>query len=152
MRAAAACRYQDQRERRQAEREPDMMTGRDIAAQPAEKRLRGLEFRVRLDGAVAYHDAGDILRGEVMRDEGSRIVLRQQSDETTAAVLRLAACGGAARSRSTAALPSKSARCTSRSSSGSALRNGELQGRQHELVDRRRDVERQQRESVTRDR
>jgi len=61
-----------------------------MAARPSERRLRGLAFRVRLDGAVAYHYAGDILRREVIRDEGSRIVVRQQSDETITAALRLA--------------------------------------------------------------
>lgn len=89
--ALRGLRYQDQRERRHADRDSDTMTGPDTAARPAEKRLRGLEFRVRIDGAVAYHDENDLLRRDVIRDEGSRIVVLYQSDATIAAALRIAA-------------------------------------------------------------
>jgi len=140
--ALRGLRYQDQRERRQAEREPDTMTGPDIAGRPAEKRLRGLEFRVRLDGAVAYHDAGDVLRREVIRDEGSRIVVRQQSDETIAAALRLAAerWGGEVTINGGAAFKQRALEIAVEL--GIQVRNAELQERQRTLRERPSDVER----------
>ncbi len=150
--ALRGLRYQDQRERQRAEREPDTMTGPDIGARPVEKRLRGLEFRVRLDGAVAYHDAGDILRREVIRDEGSRIVVRQQSDETIAAALRLAAerWGGEVTINGSAAFKDRALHIAAEL--GIRVRNSELQDRQREYVERRGDSERRERESDARGR
>jgi len=139
--ALRGLRYQDQRERRQAEREPDAMTGPDIAANPAEKRLRGLEFRVRIDGTVAYHDAGDVLRREVIRDEGSRIVVRQQSDEMISAALRLAAerWGGEVTINGSAAFKERALHIAVEFSI--RVRNAELRDRQRELVALGRNVE-----------
>ncbi len=116
-RALRGLRYQDQRERRQAEREPDMMTGADIAGRREGRRLRGLEFHVRIDAAVAYYDASDIRRREVILDEGSRIVVLRQSDETIAAALRLAPERWGGEVTLMAARLLKSARRTSRRSS-----------------------------------
>ncbi len=140
--ALRGLRYQDQRERRHAEREPDSMSGPDVAARPAERRLRGLAFRVQLDGTVAYHDGGDILRREVIRDEGSRIVVRQQSDNTIAAALRLAAerWGGEVTINGSAAFKERALHIAA--DIGIRARNGELQGRQRELLDQRCDNER----------
>jgi len=140
--ALRGLRYQDQRERRHADRETGGMTGPGIAARPAERRLRGLEFRVRLDGTVAYHDGGDILRREVIRDEGSRIVVRQQSDGAIAAALRLAAerWGGEVTINGSSA--SKERALHIAMGLGISARNPELQKRQREAAQRRSDVER----------
>jgi len=138
--ALRGLRYQDQRERRHAEREPDFMSGPDIAARPAERRLRGLEFSVRLDGTVAYHDGGDILRREVIRDEGSRIIVRQQSDETIAAALRLAAerWGGEVTINGSAAFKDRALNIAIEL--GIRARNRELLDRQCELGQQRGEV------------
>jgi hypothetical protein len=136
--ALRGLRYQDGRDRRHAERDPDTVTGPDIAGRPAQTRLRGLEFRVRLDGTVAYHDGSDTLRRELIRDEGSRIVVRQQSDATIAAALRLAAerWGAGVTINGSAAFKERALRIAV--DLGLRARNGELQDRQRDLVERSR--------------
>jgi hypothetical protein len=127
--ALRGLRYQDGRDRRHAEREADTLTGPDITGRPAETRLHGLKFRVRFDGAVAYHDGNDLLRRELIRDEGSRIIVRQQSDETIAAALRLAAerWGGGVTINGSAAFKERAARIADEL--GIRVRNSELQDR-----------------------
>ncbi len=140
--ALRGLRYQDQRERRQAERDPDTMTGPDIAARPAEKRLRGLEFRVRLDGAVAYHDAGDILTS---RDHPRRRI----ADRRASAVRRddrggVAPCGRAMGRRG----DDKRQRGFQERAShiavelGIRVRNGDLLDHQREVLQQRPDNKR----------
>lgn len=80
--AQSGLRYQDGRDRRRSEREDETIAGPDLSGRPKQTKLQNLAFRVRSDGSVAYHDSNDLLRREVIRDEGSRIVVREQSDET----------------------------------------------------------------------
>jgi hypothetical protein len=136
--ALRGLRYQDGRERRNAQREVGSMIGPDMTGRPVETRLRGLEFRVRRDGAVAYHDGNDALRRELIRDEGSRIVVRHQSDETIAAALRLAAerWGGEVTINGNAAFKERALRIAVEL--GIRIRNGELHDRQREFVKQRR--------------
>lgn len=138
--ALRGLRYQESRDRRHAERDPDTMTGPDMTGRPSEKRLRGLDFRVRLDGAVAYHDGSDILRRELIRDEGSRIVVRQQSDATIAAALRLAAerWGAEVTINGSAAFKERALRIAV--DLGLRARNGELEDRQRDLIERSRQL------------
>ncbi|MBC5803157.1 MAG: relaxase/mobilization nuclease domain-containing protein [Candidatus Eremiobacteraeota bacterium] len=135
--ALRGLRYQEGRDRRRAERDADTMTGPDLAGRPAQTRLRGLQFRVRVDGAVAYYDGNDALRREVIRDQGFRIVVRQQSGETIAAALRLAAerWGGDITINGSAAFKERALKVAV--DLGIRARNGELQDRQRELMDRR---------------
>jgi len=49
-----------------------------------------MAFRVRSDRAVVYHDVNDLSRRKVIRDEGSRIVVREPLDETMRVAMRLA--------------------------------------------------------------
>jgi hypothetical protein len=136
--ALRGLRYQNGRDRRHAERDADELTGPDITGRPSQTRLRGLEFRVRLDGSVAYHDGSDILRRELIRDEGSRIVVRQQSDETIAAALRLATerWGGEVTINGSAAFKERALLIAIEL--GIRVRNSELQDRQRGSVERRR--------------
>jgi hypothetical protein len=138
--ALRGLRYQETRDRRHAERDPDTMTGPDMTGRPSEKRLRGLDFRVRLDGAVAYHDGSDILRRELIRDEGSRIVVRQQSDATIAAALQLAAerWGAEVTINGSAAFKERALRIAV--DLGLRARNGELEDRQRDLIERSRQL------------
>jgi hypothetical protein len=134
--ALRGLRYQDGRDRRDVERDADESTGPDVAGRPAQTGLRGLEFRVRLDGAVAYHDGSDILRRELIRDEGSRIVVRQQSDATIAAALRLAAetWGAEVTINGSAAFKKRALRIAV--DLGLRARNRELEEPQRDLIER----------------
>lgn len=140
--ALRGLRYQESRDRRRAERDADTITGPDLADRPAQTRLRGLEFRVRLDGAVAYHDGNDILRREVIRDEGSRIVVRHQSDETIAAALRFASerWGDEVTINGSMAFKERALRIAI--DLGIRARNTELQERQRDLMAHRSGAER----------
>jgi len=111
--ALRGLRYQEQRDCRHSDREANGMTGPDIVARPAARRLRGLEFRVRLDGTVAYHDADDILRREV---SGTRVLaLLFVSRRTRPSRQRFGSrrSDGAARLQLTAVRRSRIARCRS---------------------------------------
>ncbi len=102
--------------------------------------MGGLEFRVRLDGAVAYHDGNDILRREVIRDEGFRIVVRHQFDEMIAAALRLAAerWGGEVTINGSAAFKERALQIAS--DLGIRVRNLELQDHRRGLRERQDDI------------
>ena len=134
--ALRGLRYQEGRDRKHAERDADTLTSPDMTGRPAQTRLRGLQFRVRLDGSVAYHDGSDFLRRELIRDEGSRIVVRQQSDETIAAALRLAAerWGGEVTINGSGGFKERATRIATEL--GIRVRNVEVQSRERDVGQR----------------
>ncbi len=140
--ALRGLRYQEGRDRKRAERDVDTMTGPDLADRPAQTRLGGLEFRVRSDGAVAYHDGSDIFKREVIRDEGSRIVVRQQSDEIITAALRLAAerWGGEVTINGNTVFKERALNIAA--DLGIRVRNGDLRRQQPDAVKRKSQPER----------
>ena len=119
---------------RRSEREDESIAGSDFSGKSTQTKLQHLAVRVRSDGSVAYHDANDILRREVIRDEGSRIVVREQSDEAIRAAMRLASerWGGEMTINGSAAFKERAFRIAVEY--GVRVRNLSMKSRQAELI------------------
>ena len=131
--ALRGLRYQDGRDRRRSERDDETVAGPDLSGKPTQTKLQNLAFRVRSDGSVAYHDVDDLLRREVIRDEGFRIVVREHSDDTIRAAMRLAAerWGGEITIKGNATFKERAMRIAVEY--GVSFRNPSLKSRQPEL-------------------